>query len=165
MESNPSDEKDRQAASVTLDVCFGIALVAGGIFALAWIILTPAGFGAASTSIDHATIPIICSSILTLLSAAWLVERIHALRVALRQVRVRFRGPDRITWQRIATVAGLVAYVLGLAHVPFWLATFVLLAAMFLIYGQRSPLAIGLVAGVGAAMLTVIFVHLLKLPI
>lgn len=150
------------------DVLFALALIATGGFALFWILRTPAGFGSSSSPIGFDTLPIVASVLLMLLAGIYLVGRLVALVAAARATRrwaPRLLAPTPVIWQRLATVTALVLYVLSLRHVPFYAATFGLLAVMFVVYGQRSPLVVLGVALVGSAALTGLFVHALRLPI
>jgi len=166
--ANAADSAQHLLREAIRDVAFGLALIGGGGFALYWIATTPRGFGGTSGPVGFDTVPIVCSVLLMVLSAVYLAGRILAL-VAAARVAGRWlpplRAPLALSWQRLATLLALILYVLALRHVPFWAATFGLLAVMFTVYGQRSPVAVLGIAAAGSAVLTALFIHALRLPI
>ena len=150
------------------DVLFGLGLFLTGGFALFWILRTPRGFGASASAMGFDTLPILCSTLLMGLAALYLAGRFRTLAAAVRatgHALPRPAWPHPVIWQRVATVVALVSYVLALRHLPFYAATFLLLAAMFVLYGQRQPLVVLGVAVAGSAALTGLVVHALRLPL
>lgn len=170
MSGQPGDGNTNALTGELLkDVLFGAALVALGAFLLVWILETPAGFASAATAIDYDTVPILCSTGLTLLSAVYLAGRVRALvahrRSAGGPLIPPATRPSALFWQRLVTVATLIAYVVALRHLPFFVATLLLLAVLFVVYGQRSPFRIAAVAFLGSGALTLLFIHALGLPV
>lgn len=169
--SRPSDSRatNEAAGELLKDVLFGGALVALGVFLLVWIVETPAGFASATTAIDFDTVPILCSTGLILLSAVYLMGRVRALLAHRRNAGGPLvppaTRPSALFWQRLITVVVLIAYAVALRHLPFFVATLALLAALFAVYGQRSPIRIAAVSVLGSAALTLLFIYALNLPV
>ncbi len=159
--------EDGARAEAMKDVLAAAALFGAGVFALVWIRSTeaPGGGAAAPGALDFASVPTLCSVILIALSAiygAGAVVRFAGARGAVFGAGWR---PGAVAWRRVATVAGLVAYVFALKALPFFVATAAFLAAMFVLYGHRAPVAVATVALAGSAVLTGLFVYALRLPI
>lgn len=159
-----------EIAAAWKDLALGVALIAGGLYA-AWRInfVDRPGFVMSTGPLDYAGVPTIASlgiAALALVYAAGAFARLVALR-GFDPARWGRPSPipSRTAVRRVGTVVLLVAYALALKAVPFFAATAVFLAAMFVLYGHLSPLRIGVVALAGSAGLTALFVHALKLPL
>ena len=150
------------------DLALGLAFVALGLYA-AWRInfVDKPVFGLSTGPLTYATVPTIASlgiTLLALLYVATSVRRLIATRAVIASDVVA-RVSWRVVGRRIGTFALLVAYVMAMKDVPFFIATAIFLAAMFVLYGQRSPLKVAAVALIGAGALYAMFVVALRLPL
>lgn len=163
-------EPASQTEELLKDLLFGLLLLAVGIFALVWIKFTPAAISAPAAALDFASVPVLCSLLLIFLSAIYaggaLLNLILLDGAEARQwpSPLSWR-PTIVTWRRLATAVGLIGYAFALKALPFFFATFMLLAVMFFVYGRRSIIMVGIVSLLGSAALTGLFVYALRLPI
>lgn len=167
---NPSPDRRPDLAGFA-DLVTGLVLLGVGVFAFVWIqTVKPLGIAASTGALDYSSFPTLCSVLLIVLSCIYVLSSIPGAVASYREFR-RGRLPtfDRrlgdIGWRRVGTVMLLVAYVMSLKMLPFFVTTAGFLGLMFVLYGQRSPIAVIAIACLGSGLLTGIFVYALKLPI
>ena len=74
--------------------------------------------------------------------------------------------PRDFPWGRVAGTLGLtVIFAYCLPLLPFFPLAAVFLASLFVLYGHRAPVNIGLVSLIGAAAMDVLFIRILNLPL
>lgn len=155
------------------DIVLSIGLIAIGAVALVSIMTTTAERRISGAEVmTFATMPAIYSVFLIALSALFLFGAIRRSRAADGRKSVEpagqpVVGPSRrtIALRTVATLVALLAYTLLLEFVHFWILTTVFLAFMFVVFGQRSPLRIGLVSVLGGTAFYVFFILALSLPV
>ncbi len=164
----------------TKDLLLGVGLLAVGIGAL--VVIQSAGKAQAITSgtLTPATMPSIYAGLLialTLVFIANILRRLHAERSAARREEQIQAGTDSesepitaiqrktIGIRTAATLAAVLAYVLLLEYLHFFVVTALFLAVMFFVFGQRSLKKIALVSVCGGVALYGLFIYTLNLPI
>ena len=167
---NPSPDRRPDLIGLA-DLAMGVVLLGVGVFALVWIhTVKPLGIAASTGALDYSSFPTFCSVLLIVLSCIYILSSIPGAVASFRDFRrarplmFSWRLGDN-GWRRIGTVILLVAYVVSMKILPFFVATTGFLSLMFVLYGQRSPIAVIAVACLGSGLLTGIFVYALKLPI
>ncbi|WP_420393145.1 tripartite tricarboxylate transporter TctB family protein [Acuticoccus sp.] len=118
------------------------------------------------------TLPFLYSGLLLGLVALYALSTVRDLLALSRHreppARLTERAPVRrqpvADARRVATLVALVAYAASIAPFGFAITTPVLLFAMLTILGRRGPASNLAIALVGAALLWVLFVGVLKLP-
>ena len=162
------------------DLMVAAVLCLLGIGAFVSINLTEASPIAETRSLTHATMPSVYALILAFLSLLYGANAAYRL-LRLRAGRPPFEAAEQVTSQEVGkgwirerwpilfrtalTLVLLVAYVLLLKHVNFFLLTTVFLFTMFYVYGQNNYKKIAVIAVAGGACLSLLFISILKLPI
>lgn len=115
--------------------------------------------------VTHATLPMLYAGLLLFLTSLLAAKALFRLRQPDTGEPAFSLAPG--VWLRIAgTLVTLLAYVLLLkSPVPFVVLTGGFLALLFVLYGHRSLLQVGLVAIIGAVALDALFIRILHLPI
>jgi hypothetical protein len=157
------------------EALLGLALLAVGIVALVLIRRPREMVTLGSGGMNYATLPEVYSVLLIVLAALYLISVLRHARASLLRRRqseedaARADGllpSRRIVWMRIILAfLALVAYVVMLQFTNFFVITAAFLAAMFLIFGERSLPRIVLVSLIAAASFYGLFVNLLNLPL
>lgn len=158
---------------ITKDIWVCIALLALGALTILRVNTGPSNTKLALTeSLTHATLPTAYAGILLVLTLAILAMSLRSLRrlrpedAAASPPAPAERPARRLRFVRTwGTVLLLALYVALLPRLPFAVLTTLYLASMFALYGQRSALKIGLVSGLGGAVLHLLFITLLNLPL
>ncbi len=158
--------------AVWQDLAVGLAFVALGLYAAYRInFLDKPVFGLSTGPLDYATVPTIAAlgiAALALIYVAGTVRKLVAGAGAGADEAAAPAAP-RVSWRvvgrRLGTFGLLAAYVAAMKDVPFFLATAVFLAAMFVLYGQTSPVRVAAVSLIGAGALYGLFVVALRLPL
>jgi len=170
---NSAEKRQPETAAIAAawkDGALGVALVGLGLFA-GWRInfVDRPGFVISSGPLDYASVPTICAAGIVFLASLYTIGSVIRL-VRLggldpRRWEKSVSSPSTATLRRLGTVVLLVAYVLVLRALPFFVATAFFLALMFVLFGQTAWRKVALVALLGSAGLTLLFVQLLKLPV
>ncbi len=159
------------------DIVLSIGLIAIGAVALVIIMTTTAERRISGAEVmTFATMPAIYSGFLIALSALSLFGAIRRSRATVRRELAEpailstdqpAAGPSRrmIALRTVATLVALLAYTLLLEFVHFWILTTAFLALMFVLFGQRSPLRVGLVSVCGGTAFYALFILALGLPV
>ena len=162
------------------DLLLGFGLLAAGVVAL----LTIPAPGqqthiSSGAELTYATLPTIYSWILILLVSLYMAKTVFAIwkdrtdeKQPINQNEPKERAPE-ITYasqkviilRTIGTLLILLAYVLLLEHVHFFILTILFLSVLFFVYGQRSIPKIAAVSVCGGTVFYILFIHILKLPI
>jgi Ca2+/Na+ antiporter len=67
---------------------------------------------------------------------------------------------------RLVICVGVISlYAFALTRIPLVVSTFVFLAVLFVLFGQRRPVAVGAVSAMGAVLSDVFFLRILGLPL
>jgi hypothetical protein len=162
------------------DLLLGFGLLSVGVVALLAIRIpvqqTRISSGAKLT---YATLPTIYSWILILLVFLYMAKTGFAIwkdhadeKRPMSGDEPKGSGPEIayssqkvILLRTISTILILLAYVLLLEHVHFFILTILFLSVLFFIYGQRSILKITAVSVCGGTVFYILFIYILKLPI
>ncbi|UCH20335.1 MAG: tripartite tricarboxylate transporter TctB family protein [Deltaproteobacteria bacterium] len=162
------------------DLLLGFGLLAVGVVALLTIRIpvqqTRISSGAKLT---YATLPKIYSWILILLVCLYMAKVVFAIwkdRAAEKRPiggdepkesapEIAYSSQKVILLRTIGTVIIVLAYVLLLEHLHFFILTILFLFVLFFVYGQRSILKITAVSICGGTVFYILFIHILKLPI
>ncbi len=159
------------------DILLSIGLIVIGAVALVTIMTTTGERRISGAEVmTFATMPAIYSGFLIALSGLYLFGAVRRFRLTERQNSAESStktenepstGPTlrTIALRTVATLVALLAYTLLLEFVHFWILTTAFLALMFLIFGQRSPLRVGLVSICGGTAFYALFILALDLPI
>lgn len=152
------------------DLVLGLGFVALGLYAAYRInVLDKPVFGLSTGPLDYATVPTIASlgmAALALIYVAGAARKLIAGAGARQgDAPAAPRASWRVVGRRLGTFGLLAAYVAAMKDVPFFAATAVFLAAMFVLYGQTSPLRVAAVSLIGAGALYGLFVVALRLPL
>lgn len=141
--------------------CVAALVLAGiGLFVVVQSWTSASGVFVKAGGVTAWTLPGIYGAILVVLSLLLLAKSLLG-----PAVRSDF-NLDRRAWVRVVgTVAVAVLYAFALSAVPFFVATAAVLAALFVLYGRRNLPAVAATALVGAGVLDVLFIRLLKLPL
>ena len=161
----------------TKDILLSIGLIVIGTVALVTIMTTTGERRiSGAEAMTFATMPAIYSGFLIGLSGLFLFGAVRRSQLTARQNSAepsnepeneQSEGPSRrtIALRTGATLAILLVYTVLLEFVQFWILTTAFLALMFFIFGQRSPLKVGLVSACGGTAFYALFILALDLPI
>jgi len=160
------------------DILLSIGLIGVGAVALVSILMTTGERRiSGAEAMTFATMPAIYSGFLIGLSVIFLIGALRRARSITPQRSVDVSGdaaereatsdPSRrtVALRTVATLVALLAYTLLLEFIHFWIVTTVFLALMFVVFGQRSPLRIGLVSVCGGTVFYALFILAIDLPI
>ena len=152
--------------AVWQDLALGLAFVALGLYAAYRInFVDKPVFALGSGPLSYATVPTIASVGMVLLALLYVANSARKLMAGGDVAGPGASISWRVVGRRLGTFALLVGYVVGMKDVPFFFATAVFLAAMFVLYGQTSPLRVAAVSLIGAGALYGLFVVALRLPL
>jgi hypothetical protein len=158
--------------SARRDLALSSLLIIIAIVAIMTVDFTASRTTAASEVFTHATMPLIYSIGLMIISIGIAVPAVIKIVLYKEENTVESsegeQGTEKassiVVIRFFATAIMLVLFALFLGKISLFIETVLFLAIMFVLFGQRNPLKIAIISLIGGAAFHFLFVSILKLP-
>ena len=168
--------KDEREGAIRRDISSSVVFILLGALAIININSGEHSQVAETATLTASTLPTIYGSLLILLAGIILVGALSKLLTGKQGAQpesvnivsddvVAAASPALVLIRTLGTLALLIIYALLLAYTNFTILTAGFLALLFVLFGRRNPLQIGLASILGGIGFYLLFIYFLNLPI